>query len=286
MTLLIPIEKLRASQEKYYRELAEEAAAPAPTPSFVYRERTRAEWERRATQTLRSSFGVPPTPIPTVEAEESEDNSDGEFPTSKVSSTTPCIDCGHARKDHHTTPAAHVVDGEYAYYCISAHCDVGVYKDGQIAPCSCLHFRARETDKPKLTRPRVGDYDLCASCGHFKISHCSKKKPGAASRLKPGELAYRILQKPDGGAYPCKHFSLTDPACQCMSTSCSHTSDGVNFCSCEAFQNPWLVKKSRSTTRNKATAGATAAPLGSAETSGTPESVLADSPARPRRIRN
>jgi hypothetical protein len=170
MTLLIPIEELRAAAARIRAREAAKPTAPAPAPGFKYQPRSEQQWHRRAHQS-KENYIVPKSVTVTVRADESEDDGNCEFPTSKVSSTTPCIDCGHARKDHHTTPAAHVVDGEYAYYCISAHCDVGVYEDGQIAPCSCLHFRARETDKPKLTRPRVGDYDLCANpaCGHWKI---------------------------------------------------------------------------------------------------------------------
>jgi|HubBroStandDraft_1064217.scaffolds.fasta_scaffold564900_1 hypothetical protein len=114
--------------------------------------------------------------------------------------------------------------------------------------CECRYFRANETDAVKFTKPRVGPYDLCAGCGHFKISHGTASKPGKVNRLKPGELAYRILQH-DGMSYGCRHFDLENPNCQCTSTGCSATPDGQNLCACEKFQNPWLVRKMRGATR-------------------------------------
>lgn len=186
---------------------------------------------------------VAPNAEPDPEIEE-VDGDDGEAPKSKVSSTTPCV-CGHPRKDHHTTPESHGSDN--AFYCITAHCAVFSYRDGISAPCDCGHFRTNETDAPKFTRPCVGPYDLCGNpaCGHFKISHCTASKPGKVNRLEPGEMAYRILQKDDGGSYGCRHFDPANPSCQCNSTGCSATVDGKNFCDCEKFVNPWLVRKTR-----------------------------------------
>src|ERR1019366_1195464 len=156
--------------------------------AFVYQPRSQAQWERRIDQNYRSNHAFRPrlqTALPEVEADPlmenggAGDESDTGEPHSKVTSTTLCV-CGHARKDHHTAPEPHMSGGEFAFYCITSHCGVYSYKDGISAPCSCLHFRAQETDTPKLTRARVGDYDLCAACGHWKVSHCTKKKPGAA----------------------------------------------------------------------------------------------------------
>jgi hypothetical protein len=226
-----------------------EKAAPAPAPGFTYSERSPQQWNRRITQSLRSSFGVAVEAAP--EIEDGDEDTDGGEPKSKVSSTTLCV-CGHARKDHHTTPEAHTVDGEAAYYCITAHCSVMRYENGQQLDCDCQHFRAQETDVPKLTRARVGDYDLCAGCHHWKVSHCTKAKPGKANRLKAGELAYRILRAPDGTGYGCKHVDPANSSCQCTSSSCSYTSDGVNLCECEKFVNPWLTPKTRAAAKPRA----------------------------------
>lgn len=220
---------------------------------FEYTPRTLAQFEARWHQS-QFRYVAPSKPAPVVgapdDAEPEElDDATGESPKARVSTTTPCVDCSHARKDHHITPEPHMHDGEHNYYCITAHCSAFCLKDGRHKLCSCHHFRALETDAPKLTRPRVGDYDRCANpaCGHWKISHCTKAKPGKALRLKPGELAYRILQKPNGTSYGCKHFSPDDPDCQCDSTSCSHTDDGKEFCGCEKFVSPFARLRSKAT---------------------------------------
>jgi hypothetical protein len=220
---------------------------------------------------------------PEIEDAQPEDSNDSETPKAKVSSTTPCV-CGHPRKDHHTTPESH--DSDHAFYCILPHCAVFAYRDGVSAPCDCVHFRVNETDAPKFTKPRVGPYDLCGNpaCCHFKISHCTKAKPGKVNRLKPGELAYRIMTAP-GMSYGCRHFDPANPSCQCDSTGCSATPDGQNFCECLAFQNPWSVRKTRGAsgkTRNRKSLDASPAV---AATDSTPESVLAGEPVKPRRSR-
>ncbi len=295
MTYRLSAAELAESRARYAQQTAKLCpAAPPPAPGYVYQPRTQAQWERRIEQTWQSNrtFRPKPVPAPTFEddpeIQTDGDESDTGEPRSKVSSATPCIDCGHPRKDHHIAPEPHTVDGEHAYYCVTSHCAVMRYENGQHVDCACQHFRAQETDMPKLTRARVGPYDRCANpaCGHWKIDHCTKAKPGKAGRLKPGEMAYRILSKPDGtGSYPCKHFSLTDSVCQCTSASCSATPDGKEFCSCEAFQNPWLVRKTKATARKKRVSEPAVASLASAATDSTPESVLVDSPARPRRSR-
>ena len=224
---------------------------PAPSaPEFAYRARPAYLWNRRAHQS-RENFCLEPEPLmPVTENPEIEDgdvdDNPGEIPKSKVSSTTLCV-CNHPKKDHHTAPEPHVADDDHAFYCITAHCAVYSRKDGISAPCDCQYFRVAETDPSKFTKPRVGPYDRCGNpaCGHWRRDHCTASKPGKVNRLKPGEMAIRSLQKADGTWYGCKHFSLTDPLCQCTSTSCSHTSDGKEFCSCEKFANPWLVRKTR-----------------------------------------
>jgi hypothetical protein len=251
---LIPAKELREAHERY---LQEQAAKSAPAPAaLAYQPRSVQQWERRIHQSYKSNSAFRPKlePLPStveddpaIEDVEQEDGDDSTGKTPKVGPNTPCIDCGHKRSDHHTTPEPHFAEGEWNYYCITAHCGIFSYKDGLSDPCNCLHFRAHETDVPKFTRPHVGDYDRCANlaCGHWKIDHCTKKKPGAVSRLKPGETAYRILSKPDGMAYGCKHFSPTDTACQCNSTSCAATEDGKEFCACEKFISPLLRARAK-----------------------------------------
>lgn len=262
---------------------------PAPSaPEFAYRARPAYLWNRRAHQS-RENFCLEQEPLmPVTEDPEIEDgdvdDSPGEIPKSKVSSTTLCV-CNHPKKDHHCTPEPHVADGDCAYYCVTSHCDVFSYRNGVSAPCDCQYFRVSETDALKFTKPRVGPHDLCAACGHFKISHCIKAKPGKVHRLKPGELAYRILQKDDGGSYGCRHFDLENPNCQCDSTGCSATPDGKNFCDCPALKNPWLVRKARVASgkpRNKKPAGASPEV---AATPSTSESALASESVKPPRTR-
>ena len=107
------------------------------------------------------------------------------------------------------------------------------------------------------------------------------------NRLKRGELAYKILIKPDGVAYGCKHFSLDDPACQCTSTSCSATENGQDFCGCEKFLNPLLKpkppkpEKPAKPRKKKALAEPVAAPRAVAATDSASETV----PAKPRKPR-
>jgi hypothetical protein len=289
MTFIIPEAELQAAHERYIRA---QVAKAAPAPGYTYKSRTQAQWERRIDQNFRSNRSFRPRlePVMPVAVEpdpeiEAGDEDDGEFPRSKVGPNTLCL-CGHKRSDHHVTPEPHVADGEHNYYCITSHCSVFTFKDGKHKPCTCPHFRANETDAMKFTRPRVGDYDRCANpaCGHWKIDHCIKSKPGKVLRLKPGELAYRIVSKPDGtGSYPCKHFSFDDPACQCSSTSCAHTENGESFCTCSKFENPLLVRKTKPTGEKKRNRKAVAASLEGGLTCSTPENVVADSPAKPRR---
>jgi hypothetical protein len=225
--------------------------------SFTYKPRTPEQWARRAHQAVDSNFSLAPEPLKTKGVESYEGHpepQDGvhdgpsEFPKAKVTAATLCL-CGHARSDHHTRPVSHTVDGEHDYYCIVSHCAVYAYTDGISAPCSCMHFQASATDKLKLTRPIVGDYDRCANpeCGHWKISHCTvRRKKLNAFQIDRGELGYRVCLKPDGTAYGCKHFSLEDSARQCNSTSCSATEDGKDYCRCEKFVSPLARTRAKS----------------------------------------
>ena len=225
-------------------------------PKFEYRPRPAWRWEQRANQTARSSFGIAHEPLepiieekfgtlavavpddPDIETPDVEvTDATDETPKTKVGATTPCIDCGHRHDLHHLRPEAHGDDA--CFYCITPHCSHVDYRSGVGVPCPCNAFRATAEAEIKLTKPAVSDHDLCLACGHFKIDHCSKAKPGKVKRLKCDKLAYRLLQAPDGTAYPCKHFSLSDPLCQCDSTSCSHSDDGLSFCICEKFISPF-----------------------------------------------
>ncbi len=285
--LLISPEKLAAAAARVAAKVA--PPPPAPAPGYVYVPRTR---EQRMDQdwTDNRTFRPPKPVAPIIEDPEIEDDLDnddtGELPKSKVSSTIACL-CGHPRGDHHTAPEPHVADHDFSYYCILSHCSVYSRKDGISAPCDCQYFRVAETDPPKFTKPRVGPYDRCGNpaCGHWKRDHCTASKPGKVNRLKPGEMAIRSLQKADGTWYGCKHFSLTDPLCQCTSTSCSHTSDGKEFCSCEKFANPWLVRKTRVPSGKPRNRKPVAASLVVAATLSTSETLPGDAPVKVRKPR-
>jgi hypothetical protein len=292
MTYLIPDDELAAMAARVLAKATSPPPPSPPAPKFEYRPRTQAQWQKRIDQNPWSNRHFRPKPEPArppVEPDliddpeiDDRDNEDsGETPKGKVSSTTPCL-CGHPRKDHHVTPEPHTVDGENAYYCVLPHCAVFSYRDGVSAPCDCPYFRVNETDAPKFTRPRVGPYDLCANCGHFKHSHCiAKKKPLTVARFNAGESGTRTLRKANGDGYGCKHTSLTDCFAVCTSSSCSATDDGEEYCKCEKFVNPWLVRKTRvASGKKRATVSQDASPA-VALTDGTSETA----PAKPRRSR-
>jgi hypothetical protein len=137
------------------------------------------------------------------------------------------------------------------------------------------------TDKAASPTPQASEWTLCATCQHQKRAHCTAYKAGKAARLKPGEMAYRILRDANGTAYACRHFSQTDDKCQCNSTGCSATDDGREFCACRKFANPWLTPKSQPATTKKRNRKAVVASLVVAATDSTPETV----PAKPRGFR-
>ena len=74
---------------------------------FEYKPRTLAQSEAREHQS-QFRYAAPSKPAPVLvkpdDAEPESDNAAGESPKSKVSTTTPCVDCSHPRKDHHTAP--------------------------------------------------------------------------------------------------------------------------------------------------------------------------------------
>jgi hypothetical protein len=243
MNFLLPEDELLAAKKRIVEREAEKSAGE-PAPAFEYKPRTPAQLLRRMRQSYRNNQSfAPPKPESIEDPEVESDENDSDTPKAKVSSTTPCLCCGHAKNEHHTAPQSHVAAGDHPYYCVTSHCASARVQNGVASPCPCAYFRVGENDVPKMTKPRVGPYDLCGNCGHWKKTHCTKSKPGKASRLKPGELAYRILQKPDGTAYGCKHFCLTDESCQCNSTSCAHALDDLNFCPCERFVSPFAKTK-------------------------------------------
>jgi hypothetical protein len=260
-------EKLRASQEKYYRELAEKAAAPAPAATgFEYRPRSEQQWQRRITQTLRSSFGVAVADEPKQKAKAERK------PKTSVTENTVCR-CGHVRAVHdRPAPANPPLPPS-----LSTACRVNM-------GCDCPAF-CPVGGVPLQPKPQAGDWTLCGDCQHPKHFHCTKYQKGKVNRLEPGESAYKILKKADGTHYGCRHFDPADPLCQCTSTGCSATDDGVNHCACTRFVNPWLVKKPRATTKNKATAGPKAASSEVTATASIPENGLAGEPVKTRRPR-
>ncbi len=230
MSLIAQSELLKACE----RIAAKEAT------SFKYTARTKTQWRARTDQTLESPLPIETKPvIPAVETEIESDD-DGVTAKTKVSGKTVC-DCGHWRSVHCLgNPRWHTPEGKPFFWCITEHCLAG----GAVA-CECEAFRTSHNQIPKIKRHKAHDYTPCAdpACGHWKIDHCIKQKPGKAQRIEAHELAYRIVSRPDGTAYGCKHFDPENSACQCDSTSCSATADDKDFCTCERFKTPFAKPK-------------------------------------------
>ncbi len=236
---LIPRSELLAAYERI--EKAAEAA-PAVT-GFKYQPRTRAQWYARMDQMPERSVKTKSRVAQewAQRAEQAKQSiettapavADAGTPGKKVSGRTVCL-CGHKRTGHCTgNPKLHE-NG----WCRFEHCECSTWDGKEMRPCACAAFQAFEGAPVKQKHPKADDWTKCQSCGHRKADHCTKAKPGKAARLKSGEMAYRILSTPDGTSYGCKHFDPANPACQCDSTSCSHTADGKTFCPCERYVNP------------------------------------------------
>jgi hypothetical protein len=259
MPLLIPTEKLAAGVARIAAKAAPPAPLPSPTPApgYTYKLRSQAQWTARASQTADSTFGEPIRPLKTKATKKAI-----------VTGNSLCSACGHPRDVHRQPRPAHPpLEPSTDMPCES---NIG---------CNCQQFSV--DGKPYRPRIAISEWILCQSCGHARHQHCTKRKPGLVKRLEPGELPYRILQKPDGGAYPCKHFCLTDNTAQCDSTSCAHTEHGREFCTCAKYVNPWLKPKTKAATEKRPPSKPVAAPLQSVLTLSTPKSVL----AKPRRSR-
>jgi len=235
--------------------------APPPAPGFVYHERSPQQWHRRIHQSLHVA-DEPKEPQAPVEKK----------PKAKAVTGNTLCDCGHPRDCHRQPRLAHPPLEPST----DMPCEVNV-------GCACPQFSV--SGKPFRPRIAISEWTLCQSCGHARRWHCTKRKPGLVNRLEPGESAYRILQKADGTSYGCRHFDPENPNCQCDSTGCSASLDDKNFCECLAFQNPWLVRKTRVATKKRAPRKAAVASLASAATESTLENVLDDLTKRPRKKR-
>jgi hypothetical protein len=271
MTLLFTDAELAAMAECVrQRQVKQQAPTPPPPtlpPGFVYQPRTAEQWQKRIDQNPWSNRTFRPRPSGTNFEPLKESKSKSRLPA--ITGSTPCV-CGHCRDSHEYPLPAHPP----LPATLSTRCVVNT-------GCECPAFCPTDR-KPTIPRAPVGPYTPCKSCGHGRNQHCTKHKPGAVARLKsPSDVAYKILRKPDGTSYGCKHFSLTDSACQCNSTGCSATPDGQNFCECEKFVNPWLVRKTRGAGGKSRNRKPVAASPAVAVTCGTSETA----PAKPRRSR-
>jgi hypothetical protein len=244
---------------------------PAPSaPEFAYQQRTPQQWERRIDQDPWSNRTFRPRPSVANFEPLKESKSKSKLPA--ITGSTPCV-CGHCRDSHEYPLPAHPP----LPASLSTRCVVNT-------GCECPAFCPTDR-KPTIPRAPVGPYTPCAKCGHARNQHCTKHKPGKVNRLKLGELAFRILQKADGTSYGCRHYDPANRSCQCNSTGCSAARDGKNFCECEKFVNPSLTPKTR-VPRGETRAKKPASVMpGVATTNGTPETVLAGGPVKPRRSR-
>jgi hypothetical protein len=271
MTYLFTDAELAAMAERIrQRQVKQQAPTPPPPtlpPGFTYKPRTPEQWEKRINQSWQSNRSFRPRRGVANFEPLKESKSKSRLPA--ITGSTPCV-CGHCRDSHEYPLPAHPP----LPATLSTRCVVNT-------GCECPAFCPTDR-KPTIPRAPVGPYTPCKSCGHGRNQHCTKHKPGAVARLKsPSDVAYKILRKPDGTSYGCKHFSLTDSACQCNSTGCSATPDGQNFCGCEKFVNSSLTPKKRVVTqKSRATVSQDASPA-VAVTFGTSETV----PAKPRKSR-
>lgn len=225
---------------------------------FQYKPRTSTQIERRAHQShlgdwkaaLESAREAKPTTVvsapvaPLVKVEPEQDDA-LVARKAKKGSRTPCIDCGHGQCDHHMNPAGHQLQGEWLFYCVTRHCCARVLNpDRTFSDCACLHFRATPETVPELTRPTVDEWTPCASCGHWRSKHCTKRKiiPG-----KPlSNVDWKGLEDENNLPVPCSH-TLPDPKpYACDSSACATVlgdGEAEHFCDCKKFASPYLKKK-------------------------------------------
>jgi len=230
--------------------------------TYIYRERPEWRWRSGYRSTGKAKVRKPANP------------------------NNKCQICKHTREQHIWDTDATPHCGVDGCSCSFFH---GPHSCNKRTHPSLLCPQYKQT-QPEPDAPTVDDYDRCANpaCQHWKRDHCTKHKPGMVNRLKRGELAYKILIKPDGVAYGCKHFSLDDPACQCTSTSCSATENGQDFCGCEKFLNPLLKPKPEKPAKprkKKALAEPVAVPPAVVATDSASETAVSNEPAKVRKPR-
>src|ERR1039458_10127627 len=119
---------------------------------FVYHERTDQQWERRITQSLRSSFGVAVEPDPgDAEPEDGDESGAGESPKSKSVTAASLCTCGHRHDLHNLTlptpplkPTPAI--GEYAL--IATPCEARIWDGQEWKPCPCWNYCDAVTQRP------------------------------------------------------------------------------------------------------------------------------------------
>jgi hypothetical protein len=163
-----------------------------------------------------------------------------------------CLACGHERGEHHLHPEGHYQDGEWLFYCLTAHCTARFWQDQQSHECHCLHFRGSPEDVPELTKPAVEDWTLCVACAHPRLWHCTKRKAGATLTHEKW-LGLEI----DGAPIPCQHTPEGGALYACSSPSCAWrigTGEDEHYCTCDKFLSPFLKKRTPAKASAKAIA--------------------------------
>jgi hypothetical protein len=215
---------------------------------------------------IRARAAQPHSEHGVVEDEQPQAKNEKKPKAKAVIGSTIC-DCGHPRDCHQQPRPAHPP--------LAPSTDMPCESN---SGCQCQQFSVG--GKPYRPRIAISDWTLCRGCGHPRHQHCTKKKPGLVKRLDPGELPYRILQKP-GMSYGCRHFDPANPGAQCDSTACSASPDDKEFCPCDKFVNPWLTPKTKTAGKKRPPKKPANVSLAGAATSSTSETV----PAKPRRSR-
>jgi hypothetical protein len=188
---------------------------------------------------------APPEPAAVVAAPPEPENGEGFRRPAKKGTRTLCVDCGHEQGQHHMHPSGHHADGNWLFYCISSHCCAQVRNpDRTFSACTCLYFRATPETVPELTRPAVDDWTPCASCGHWRSKHCTKRKVDSKKSLS--QTDWKGLEDENNLPVPCSHTPENPIPYACSSSACATVlgeGDAAHFCDCQKFVSPFLKKK-------------------------------------------
>ena len=219
---------------------------------FKYQARSSEQIERRIHQSRLGNWNARETKplavvsapiVPLVKVEPEQDDSTARKP--KKGSRQICLDCGHEQGDHHMHPSGHHSQGEWLYYCVTPHCCALVLTPDQtFSDCTCLHFRASADVTPELTRPQVDDWTPCASCGHWRSKHCTRRKIDPEKPLSV--LDWKGLTDENDLAIPCSHTLPGAQIYACSSSACATRlgeGDDERYCHCKKFVSPFLKRK-------------------------------------------